>query len=269
MEEFSIYTVFNQPKAGLLGNTAAVVYQEIMPSGDYMQRLAADLNQPATTFIAPAGDDVHYLVRWFAPDAEIGLCGHGTLAAIAHLANDTSTTVRLIAGEQKLYGQITAESQAVMELDSILVSGQTDAPDGLQEALGKQIVGYFPTPNKDIVLLETEEDVFNMEPDFAALRQIKVFGYAVTAPGNVADFVSRTLVPHVQQLEDHATGSSHAALAPFWAERLGKTELKAVQLSPRGGYFKCQVQSNTTRLQGYFQKIATGKLTVSEVANVG
>jgi PhzF family phenazine biosynthesis protein len=269
MEEFSIYAVFNQPKAGLLGNTAAVVYQEVMPSGDYMQRLAADLNQPATTFIAPAGDDIHYLVRWFAPDAEIGLCGHGTLAAIAHLGADTSSTISLLAGEQKLYGKVIDDYQAVMELDSIPVTAETDAPEGLQEALGKRILGYFPTSNKDIVLLESEEDVFSMDPDFAALRKIKVFGYAVTAPGNVADFVSRTLVPHVAQLEDHATGSSHAALTPFWANRLGKNELKAIQLSPRGGYYKCQQQDTKTRLKGFFQKIATGKLSVSEVANVG
>ncbi len=268
MEEFSIYAVFNQPKAALLGNTAAVVYRDVMPSTEYMQRVAADLNQPATTFLAPAGDNKHFFVRWFAPDAEIGLCGHGTLAAVIHLASETDGKVQLIAGDQKLYGNLIDDVQAEMELDSILVSGETTIPEGLEEALGKKIVGYFPTPNKDIVLLESEEDVINMEPNFNALRKIKVFGYAVTAQGNVADFVSRTLVPHVQQLEDHATGSSHAALAPFWSDRLGKTEMKAVQHSPRGGFFKCEVEGHIVRLKGYYQKIASGKLSIAEAVNV-
>ncbi|MEJ2004209.1 MAG: PhzF family phenazine biosynthesis protein [Cyclobacteriaceae bacterium] len=261
MEDFAIYAVFNKEKMGLFGNTAAVVYSENLPSESVMQRLASDLNQPATTFIAPAGNDKHYLVRWFAPDAEIGLCGHGTMAAIAHLGQATNDEIHLLAGDHELSGRILPNSKAEMKLESIPNSGKTEIPDGLEEALGVAIEAYYPTSNKDIVVLKSEDDLIQMKPDFQALRNIKVFGYAVTAAGHTVDFVSRTLVPHVQQLEDHATGSSHAALAPFWAERLSKTSLTAIQHSPRGGYFKCSVSENQTILSGSFNIIATGKLT--------
>ena len=225
-----------------------------------MQRIAADLNQPATTFIARAGNNKHYLVRWFAPDAEIGLCGHGTLAAIAHLGSNAEEIIHLLAGNNELSGTKLQKREACMTLESIPNNGSTATPEGLEEALGVDIAGYYPTSNKDIVLINSEESLITMKPDFQALRKIKVFGYAVTAPGNNVDFVSRTLVPHVQQLEDHATGSSHAALAPFWSERLNKNDLIAIQHSPLGGFFHCAVAGDSTTLSGSFRIIATGEL---------
>ena len=268
MESFSIYAVFYKRESGLLGNTAAVIVSNALPADTVMQQIAADLNQPATTFLAPAGLDDHYLVRWFAPDAEIGLCGHGTLAALVHLSKGPDHGIVLMAGDQKLTGRKLNDHQAEMTLESIPSTGPTEIPDGLEEALGQKIMGYYPTANKDIVLLEKEEHVMQMEPDFQALKQIRVFGYAVTAPGNTVDFVSRTLVPHVRQLEDHATGSSHAALAPFWANRLKKNSLKAIQHSPRGGYFRCDINGLFCTLKGNFTKIAAGKLSTAETASV-
>jgi predicted PhzF superfamily epimerase YddE/YHI9 len=40
--------------------------------------------------------------------------------------------------------------------------------------------------------------------------------------------------------EDPATGSSHCTLVPYWAARLGRTELHDRQLSARGGEFWCR-----------------------------
>src|SRR5690606_34856883 len=130
----------------------------------------------------------------------------------------------------------------------------------LKEALGIPVLARFKTGNKDIVLTESESHVKNMRPDFAKLRQLETFGYAVTAPGDKVDFVSRTFVPHVQQLEDPATGSSHAVLVPFWSRRLGKNTLVAHQLSKRGGKFLCEVNGDEVSLSGGFEVIAEGKL---------
>src|SRR5690606_9076094 len=124
-----------------------------------------------------------------------------------------------------------------IEMEKIPVISEEPVPDLLPQALGIALKGYFVTSNKHIVLAEREVDIHKMKPDFSLLRTSKTFGYAVTAPGEKVDFVSRTLVPHVQQLEDHATGSSHAALVPFWSKRLNKDRLIAHQLSPRGGKF--------------------------------
>jgi len=50
MDNFAIYSVFNNDELGLFGNTAAVIVDQELPPEAVMQRIAADLNQPATTF---------------------------------------------------------------------------------------------------------------------------------------------------------------------------------------------------------------------------
>lgn len=255
---FACLAVFDDPEHSLRGNISAVVRVKAPPEEQEMRRLAADLNQPATTFLWPSQNENTYHIRWFAPDEEIGLCGHGSLAAIAWLNNE----VKLLAGEKVISGGASEGQRARMELDAIPVLEQSEPPEGLARALGVEIQEYFRTSNKDIVLLENEQTLTGMKPDFEAMRRISVFGYAVTAPGDSCDFVSRTLVPHVRQLEDHATGSSHAALAPFWSGRLERQELVAIQRSPRGGRFDCRVQGNKVQLSGHYTLVAEGEVVV-------
>ena len=258
---FSIICVFNSQPYSFRGNTAAVVLMEKPWSEARMQELAADFNQPATTFLWPAGDRDQFHVRWFAPDAEIDLCGHGSLAAIAFLSeNQGLDSITLLYGHGSLQGKRLSGESCSITLDIIPVISQEAIPERLAEALGIPVSAYFTTNNKDIVLVKNEQDLKSMKPDFAQLRKTETFGYAVTAPGDMVDFVSRTLVPHVQQLEDHATGSSHAALAPFWAERLNKSILSAHQLSPRGGRFICEVTQDQVHLMGDFEVMAEGRL---------
>ncbi len=49
------------------------------------------------------------------------------------------------------------------------------------------------------------------------------------------DFVSRFFAPRQGVPEDPVTGSAHCTLVPFWCHRLGRDELKALQISRRGG----------------------------------
>lgn len=261
-DPFGLVEVFSEATQSFSGNTSIVIMASEAWDEAEMQQMASDWNQPATTFLFPTSHHGLWDVRWFAPDAEIGLCGHGSLAAFAYLHQveglDREMRLRYRTGE--ISGRGTKARLAEMELDAIPARAEQAPPALLSEALGKKIIGYFPTANKDIVLLQNEEEVRSMKPDFSRLRQIDVFGYSITAPGTSADFVSRTLVPHVQQLEDHATGSSHAALAPFWAGRLGKNEMLAYQLSPRGGAFRCKIDKDKVSLGGHFRILAQGSL---------
>lgn len=251
----SIVAVFDRPEMGLFGNTAAVIQLDHSLENAEMQHIASNLNQPATTFLWPADGAGQFHVRWFAPDAEIDLCGHGTLAAAAILKSE----VILHSSKHTLTGKIIGDQRAEMQLEAIPVIEKTKVPVGLENALGISILSYYRTSNKDIVLVEKEEDLRRMQPDFHALRLIDIFGYAVTAPGKSCDFVSRTLVPHVRQLEDHATGSSHAALTPFWGNYLRKDTLTAVQVSPRGGFFECSFSGNEVTLSGHFTVLLSGQ----------
>jgi PhzF family phenazine biosynthesis protein len=240
---FAIINVFSNSSIEALGNPSAIILLDEQLSDDKLQAIAAELQQPATTFLWKTKNKNEFLIRWFAPDAEIDLCGHGAMAAsvflskhFPELAKDTS--FKLLKDAMVIESGVNSKDDHYIYLDNIKRNKNQSPPEGLQEALGKKIVEYYPTDNKHIVLLEDEESLNNMIPDFEALRKIDVFGYSVTASSSKKDdFVCRTLVPHVQQLEDHATGSTQAVLIDFWANKLGKSKLESRQLSPRGGYF--------------------------------
>lgn len=262
--EFQIISAFTDAEAGLRGNPAAVVLLSKPLEPRAYQSIAADLNQPATTFLWPSGTPGVYKVRWFAPDAEIDLCGHGSLAALAFLQQMDSP--RTDFELQYNTGSITgtcSENACTIALAPIEVMSEQPAPPLLEKALGIPVKGYFPTLNKHIVLTDSAKAVKTMQPNFPLLRKLPVFGYAVTAPDEGKfDFVSRTLVPHVGQLEDFATGSSHAALMPFWSRRLNKVEMTALQASSRGGKFFGAVSSQDIKLSGEYEKIAEGILQI-------
>ncbi len=260
---FELIQVFDDPNTGFRGNIAAVCLMDNMPDNSVLQRLASDIAQPATTFLVKSSD-IKYQVRWFAPDGEIGLCGHGSLAAVAYLINRSliTDTCELKYSSGSIHGRLESSDAASIQLQGIPTLAQLEPDQALLDGLGKRVIEYWQSPNKHIVVLEDELALREMEPDFARLRDRETFGYCVTAKSKKVDFVSRTLVPHVGQLEDHATGSSHAALVPFWANRLGKSDLHAEQLSPRKGRFFCHYQSteNLVKLEGHFSLIAEGWL---------
>ena len=259
---FQLIQVFDNPSLKFRGNTSVVILLEKPISGEKMQQIAADQLQPATTFLWPAEGENEYNVRWFAPDAEIGLCGHGTAAAGAFLENlhDKKGKFSLHYKDGSLEVETLPGSAIRMSLPMIPVLHELEVPEAIMSGLNIPIKGFYATDNKYIILTDNEECVKMMKPDFSKLRESGIFGYAVTAEGDTADFVSRTLVPHVHQLEDPATGSSHAALFPFWKNKLGKTKMEAYQLSIRGGHFSGEVNDNTVLLTGHYKLLATGKI---------
>ncbi|WP_185094430.1 PhzF family phenazine biosynthesis protein [Marivirga tractuosa] len=256
---FAIINVFSKAKINALGNPSAVILLDRDLSDEKLQSIATELHQPATTFLWETAEENEFRIRWFAPDAEIGLCGHGAMAASVflsdHYPEKLKKDFRLIKGDTVIEAGKDSENTHFVILENIKRSENQTSPEGLEKALGQKIVEYYPTENKDIVVLESEEILANMKPDFEALRKIDVFGYSVTAASSQEDdFVCRTLVPHVQQLEDHATGSTQAVLVDYWASKLGRSNLESRQLSPRGGYFNVIHTTENFRLiaQSYY-----------------
>src|SRR6185295_16739594 len=95
-----------------------------------------------------------------------------------------------------------------------------------------------------LVLVESEPILRSLQPDFRKLIQLKTRGIIVTARSEDPrfDFVSRFFAPAAGIDEDPVTGSAHCALGPFWAQRLGKTDLTGFQASPRGGIVRVRTQ---------------------------
>ncbi|PHR42625.1 MAG: phenazine biosynthesis PhzC/PhzF protein [Fluviicola sp.] len=256
--KFWLITVFSDRPNDILGNVSAVVQLDDEIENEKMQLIANDLNQPATTFIWEKDDT--WNIRWFAPDAEIPLCGHGTMAAVAlfHSLGKSIPTIRYASGQVSGFTE-NDKIFSALNKGSFNVS---PTPEGLEEALGVEIIEHYASSDKNIVVLKSEKELQEMQPNFDALRKLKPFGYAITAKGDSVDFVSRTLVPKVQQLEDHATGSSHTVLVPFWSERLKKNKLSSQQLSRRGGKFECILDSDKVVLGGEYEIIGEGIVKV-------
>jgi predicted PhzF superfamily epimerase YddE/YHI9 len=91
----------------------------------------------------------------------------------------------------------------------------------------------------------------HLAPDQGTISKLDRSGLIVTAPGdNGYDFVSRYFAPAKGIPEDPVTGGAHCALAPYWAERLGKTTFRAFQASKRGGEVLCRLVGDRVELEG-------------------
>lgn len=253
---YTLISVFTNSEKQHKGNITAIVHlKEEKLTQEQMQNIALDLNQPATTFMWEENNQYH--LRWFAPDSEIQLCGHGTMGIAAFMKNKGIHQIQKLLYSQGEVNILTESDLPGIELDK--GTYHSDAPPvNLSEALGIPIKEYYTTSDKDIVVTSDQKTLQLMQPNFDALKKMKPFGYAVTASGDEVDFVSRTLVPKVQQLEDHATGSSHTVLVPFWSQVLQKNEMTAHQLSPRGGTLYCKALQNKIQLNGDFDLIGDG-----------
>src|SRR5205814_9722885 len=112
------------------------------------------------------------------------------------------------------------------------------APEALLAALGAAPRAVAWNDLDFLVELDDEAQIVALRPDLERLRDVQTRGVIVTARSSTParDFVSRFFAPALGIPEDPATGSAHAALAPYWSEILGKTELVGYQASARGGW---------------------------------
>jgi predicted PhzF superfamily epimerase YddE/YHI9 len=117
-----------------------------------------------------------------------------------------------------------------------------------------------------LVELEDEAQVRRISPDFGEVAALDARGIIVTAraSGHAGsaphDFVSRFFAPRVGVPEDPVTGSAHCCLGPYWAEKLGKTEVVGYQASPRGGIVRVRIGAGRVFLLGQAVTILRGVL---------
>ena len=116
--------------------------------------------------------------------------------------------------------------------------------------------------SSQILLVGDEAAIRALTPDFAALRPIGDILYICTAPGETADIVSRCFAPGAGIDEDPVTGSAHAVIAPYWAERLGRSSFTAFQASARGGRLDCTVSDDRVILGGKCATVIEGTFTL-------
>ena len=232
------------------GNPAAVMLFDRFPEDAVLQAIAAENNLSETAFLVPEGGD--YRLRWFTPNTEVPLCGHATLASAA-VVMERLEPRRGAVVFQSASGPLTVERTEkcyVMDFPS-RPSEQISTPPLLAAALRIDPVEVFINEFNYLALLESEVVLRALTPDMLALALLDRPGVIVTAPGNgTYDFVSRYFAPAKGIPEDPVTGAAHCMLAPFWANRLGKTNFRAFQASRRGGEVICSLVGNRVKLEG-------------------
>lgn len=224
-----------------------------------MQQISAENNLAETAFLRINGEELG--LRWFTPKVEVDLCGHATLAAAHVLFNHLGRTGKSV-DFATCSGKITVvkEDSGLLVLDFPVREGRlVPLPQKLLEAINIRPVETYLARDY-MMLFNSEEEIRTLAPKFDNLLQLESFGVIATAPGKNCDFVSRFFAPRVGINEDPVTGSSHCTLVPFWAARLGKSELRARQLSLRGGELFCKLAGSSVKIGGYTVTYSKGEL---------
>jgi PhzF family phenazine biosynthesis protein len=253
------------------GNPAAVCLLEAPRDDAWLQAVGAEMNLPETAFVQPLDDD--FGLRWFTPTLEVDLCGHATLAAAHVLWELGRLAPDAVARFWTKSGLLTATPRdSWIELDfPAEPAAVAEAPAALVAALGVAPTWAGRNRLDWLVELESAAAVRALAPDLAQLATVPARGVIVTAPSDDprADFVSRFFAPRAGIPEDPVTGSAHCALGPYWAARLGRSDLTGRQLSARGGVVRVRPAGDRAILAGQAVTVVRGELADGEPAAHG
>ena len=232
------------------GNPAAVCWLDDWPDDRTMQAIAAENNLSETAFLVPRGGE--FDLRWFAPAKEVALCGHATLAAAKVLFDRRGWQEETIRFRTRQRGVLeVAKRGEWFEMDfPALPARPVATPSGLAAALGAEPRQVLESTDDWLAVLDDEATVRNLKPDLAAAAKFNCRCLVPTARGDEVDFVSRAFAPRYGIPEDPVTGSAHCALAPYWAGVLGRDDLRAFQVSARGGEVRCRLAGDRVKLAG-------------------
>ncbi|HVZ66234.1 MAG TPA: PhzF family phenazine biosynthesis protein [Lacunisphaera sp.] len=244
------------------GNPAAVVpLTSWLPDG-VMQQIARENGLSETAFLVRIGPATYHL-RWFTPAVEIDLCGHATLGTAFALFHHLGEAGEAIAFESRSGPLLVRRRGDLLELDFPAQPPEpAETSAALAQALGRSPQQFLRTKSRWLCVYTAAADVLDLQPDHSLLAKIVPGRITVTAPGTDCDFVSRTFVPEVGIPEDPVTGSAHCTLVPYWAARLGRTQLHARQVSARGGELFCELRADRVGIGGHAVLYLQGEITV-------
>jgi PhzF family phenazine biosynthesis protein len=248
------------------GNPAAVCPLDTPASGVWMQSVAAEMNLSETAFVIHANG--RWNLRWLTPTVEVDLCGHATLAA-AHVLwesgrSDNSQPLQFRSRSGTLT-VVWSKDGYQMDFPALPVEA-IPMPTGFSEAIGAEPV-WIGTNGMDLFAEVADEATLrSLRPDSMRIASYPVRGVIVTARAAEWDFVSRFFGPGSGVPEDPVTGSAHCALGPYWAHRLGRSELIGFQASSRGGQVRVSVCGKRVKLGGNAVTVLRGELDVPRCA---
>lgn len=243
------------------GNPAAVVLLEEWLPDATLAAIAAENNLAETAFVIPRGDAMP--LRWFTPAVEVDLCGHATLATAHVLFRYFSPAATTLTFATKS-GELPVKRDGdFLRLDFPARPGKpVEITDEVVAALGARPRELYRA--RDLMAVyDSEAQVRDFRPDALKLSSLDVFAIIITAPGDGSDYVCRFFAPRKGIPEDPVTGSASCTLVPYWAGRLGKTDLVGRQLSPRGGELACTLAGDRVLIAGRTVEYLRGEIDIT------
>jgi PhzF family phenazine biosynthesis protein len=250
------------------GNPAAVVPLTTWLPDATMQNIAGENNLAETAFIVPTGGESDYHLRWFTPSIEVRLCGHATLAT-AHILYEQLGFDKAEIRFQSLSGILKVKKQGknsyTLDFPTDILRGydlDSEEAETIRKVLKINPLAVFKGRDDFMAVLPSEQDIVRLKPNFAGLKDLDARGLIATAKGDVVDFVSRCFFPEAGVEEDPVTGSAHTTMVPYWAEKLGKNELSARQISQRGGELACVLRGERVDISGQAVTYLVGEIFI-------
>ncbi len=260
--KINYYQVDSFTKEPYFGNPAGVIILDKEADEYWMAKIAEEMNLSETSFLYYVSQN-KYNLRWFTPTNEVDLCGHATLAA-AHILWE-----KFIEKNQNIIFE-TNSGELICKNDNDLIqmnfpkeeAFDTDPPKELLKSLDVNILYCGKNRFDYLVELESEDILKKINPDFNLLKKINARGIIITSKpsNNEYDFVSRFFAPNVGVNEDPVTGSAHCCLAPYWAKKLEKNKLKALQVSARRGILFLELFKDRVNISGNAITVFEGKI---------
>lgn len=261
MQRIKIYQIDAFTDKLFSGNPAAVCILDKWLPDDLMQSIGNENNLAETAFVVPNGKD--FEIRWFTPTTEVDLCGHATLASgfvLFNLLNYPDSLIRFYSPRSGLL--IVSKKEEMLYLDFPtdtleLISGKQNI---IENCIGIKPIELYKGKTDFIALIDSENKLQNLQPDFKEISKLKARGLIVTAKGDNVDFVSRFFAPQSGINEDPVTGSAHTSLLPLWSKKLGKSNMIANQLSKRGGQLIGEFNNDRCLIGGKARLYLTGEI---------
>ena len=246
------------------GNPAAVMPLDAWLDDAVLQAIAAENNLAETAFTIPAEGDADFELRWFTPTDEVVMCGHATLAS-GHVLLGRRERVRFRTRKAGLLEVGRATDGYALSLPAwrphpkplpdVIAALELDPATVTETLWHEQSYG--------VVVVADEATVRAVAPDFRALARFGDWLTVVTAPGDHTDVVSRAFAPGAGIDEDPVTGSAHAVIALYWADRLGRSSFTAFQASRRGGRLGVALEGDRVILEGSCVTVIEGRFTLT------
>lgn len=260
MQEIDFYLIDAFSNEAFGGNAAAVCPLEEWLPDETLLRMAQQHNQSETAFFVRT--DEGFALRWFTTQYEINLCGHATLAASHVIFEYLDYPHTEITFSTRFVGNLTVKRNGdwlTLNFPAWATEVVDTPPALLFSSLGIEGAAEVRVGRDYMVVLENQQQVEALTPDIAAMIPLGKM-VCVTAPGEHDDFVSRFFCPGEGVPEDPVTGSTHSMLIPYWSKKLGKTQMKARQVSARGGDLRCELTGDRVLIGGQASLYLKGKI---------